>query len=897
MEEPLRPNPDTLLKRLREEDDGKKMGKLKIFFGYAAGVGKTYAMLEAAHAAKNAGIDVVAGYIEPHTRPDTMALLEGLEQLPTLNIPYKTVTLHEFDLDGAIRRRPALILVDELAHTNAEGCRNRKRYQDIEELLRAGIDVYTTVNVQHIESINDIVASITGVIVRERIPDRIFDNANQVELVDIEPDDLMERLNKGKVYRSAQAEKALSHFFVRDNLVALREIALRRTADRVNKIAVRQRERQNRDYYTEEHILVCLSASPSNAKVIRNAARLADAFHGSLTALLVETPHTSALKGKNLECLRTNLKLAEQLGAKIATVYGEDVPRQIAGYAKESGVSKIVMGRSNHKRRWPFQKSAYVERLTALAPNIDVYIIPDNQKSYVPDRRPRLKKPAVTPADTAKAVGIFAGVTLIGYFFDRLGFSEANVITVYILGVLLTAYTTNGKLYGMLSTVASVLIFNFLFIEPRFSFSAYEAGYPVTFLFMFIASFITSTLTLWVKEHARQSARTAYRMEILLDISQRLQTLKDADEIYREMGRQLLKLLGREIKIYPVKERTLDTPIIFREPNAPQLPPELLDNEPAVAQWVFQNNKHAGATTNTLPGSKFLYLAVRSNNHVYSVAAIRMESELDAFDRSLTLAILDECALALEKEEINQSKREIEMHAEQERLRANLLRAISHDLRTPLTSISGNAGILLSNPEVLSEEKKKKLYTDIYDDAIWLINLIENLLSVTRIENGTISLNMHPELLQEIIDEALRHISRKKSEHHILVSLSDDLLMVQADPRLLVQVFINLIDNAIKYTPVGSTITVSAQKRGTMVQVQIADDGDGLSKESMSKLFDMFYTADNKCGDSRRSLGLGLPLCKSIITAHGGTIEVSANQPHGLIFTFTLQAEEVRIDG
>lgn len=392
MEERGRPDPDALLRQLSRQKAEPGRGRLKIFFGYAAGVGKTYAMLEAAQAAKRAGVDVVAGYIEPHARPETSAMAEGIEALPTLTVTHKGLTLHEFDLDAALRRRPQLLLVDELAHTNAEGCRHRKRYQDVEELLRAGISVFTTINVQHLESLNDIVASITGVVVRERIPDSVFDSADQVELVDIEPDDLLTRMSEGKIYREGQAERAKSHFFTLENLVALREIALRRTADRVTRVAEKvQDPARAGDYYTGEHILICLSSAPSNAKVIRTASRMAEALHAAFTALFVETPDTTELNDANRARLRENLKLAEQLGARIATVYGQDVAFQISEYAKVSGVSKIVIGRSNNKRGWLYTKPTLVERLTALAPNLDIYIIPDNRPPYQKRRAPAFK--------------------------------------------------------------------------------------------------------------------------------------------------------------------------------------------------------------------------------------------------------------------------------------------------------------------------------------------------------------------------------------------------------------------------------------------------------------------------------------------------------------------------
>ena len=416
-------------------------------------------MLEAAHAALAAGTDVVAGYIEPHTRPDTLALLEGLEQLPPLCVEYKNVTLREFDLDAAIARRPALLLVDELAHTNAEGCRHRKRCQDIEELLALGIDVYTTVNVQHLESLNDIVAAVTGITVRERVPDSVFDNADQVELVDIEPDDLLARLDRGKVYRPLQARRAMDHFFTRENLVALREIALRRTADRVNRRAEKRQGCQRRLLYrrTYPHLSVILS---SNARVIRTAARLSDAFHGRFTALFVEVPGTRELNGESLARLRGNLRLAEQLGARIATVYGEDVAAQIAEYARASGVSKIVIGRSNN-RRGILPRPTLVEQLTALAPNVDVYIIPDNLPPY---RRHRRAPPErLTPADTFKTLGLLGLSTAVALGFAAIGLSEANVITVFILGVLFVSVCTGSRIYGAAASFFSVLLFNFFF--------------------------------------------------------------------------------------------------------------------------------------------------------------------------------------------------------------------------------------------------------------------------------------------------------------------------------------------------------------------------------------------------------------------------------------------------
>ena len=889
-----RPDPDLLLQKVnrQERDEARRTGKLKIFFGYAAGVGKTYAMLEAAHAARAAGTDVVAGYIEPHTRPDTLALLDGLEQLPPRELLHKEVALREFDLDGAIARRPVLILVDELAHTNAEGCRHRKRYQDIEELLAAGIDVYTTVNVQHIESLNDIVASITGVIVRERVPDSVFDRADQVELVDIEPDELLARLEQGKIYRANQARRALGHFFTRENLVALREIALRRTADRVNRSAEKGRE-AGAGYYTDEHVLICLSSSPSNAKVIRTAARLSNAFHGRFTALFVETPDTRELDGKNRDRLRGNLRLAEQLGAQIATVYGSEVAAQIAEYARVSGVSKIVLGRSGAKRGRLLPRPTLVEQLTALAPNLDIYIIPDTLPPCRGRRAPRRAWEKLTWKDTLKTAGILAGTVLGALGFAAAGLGEANIITVFILGVLFVSACTASRVYGAAASLLSVALFNFFFTAPYFTLEFTDPGYAVTFGIMFAASFITSTLTVRVHRQARQSALKAYRTEVLLETSQQLQQGDTQAELARKMGRQILRLLDRTVCVYLAGKEGLGPPAVFTvQGAAPDVSPYTAADEQAVAAWVYRNNKHAGATTDTLPGAKCLYLAVRSQASVFAVVGVALSAgeALEVYDRNLLLAMLNEFALALEHRQAAAARSEMLAQARQELLRANLLRAISHDLRTPLTGISGNANILMRGAPGLKEEKKQRLYTDIYDDSMWLMRLVENVLAVTRIENGSVQLSLEAELVEEVAQEALRHLSRHSGEHAVKLSVQGEMLMARMDPQLIAQVLVNLADNAVKYTPPGSRIEISARRDGAMVRLEVADDGPGIPPGAREKLFEMFYTAEAKHGDGRRGLGIGLSLCRSIVEAHGGSIGVRDNLPHGTVFFFTLPA-------
>lgn len=881
-----------------EEAAEKKQGILKIFFGYAAGVGKTYAMLQAAHRAQEQGEDVVVGYIERHTRPDTLALLDGLEQLPNKIVDYKGIQLKEFDLDAALERHPHILLVDELAHSNAAGCRHSKRYQDIEELLKAGINVYTTINVQHLESLNDLVASITQIAVSERIPDSVFDSADQVELVDIEPDDLIVRLQSGKVYRKAQANRALNHFFTKENLAALREIALRRTADRLSRNA--QKAGNERAAKAGEHILICLSSAPSNAKVIRMAARMAEAFHSGFTALFVETSETKELKGDNLKRLRDNMRLAEQMGAQITTVYGDDPAGQIAEYAKVSGVTKIVLGRTNHQSVWGIRNKTLADRLASLASDIDIYIIPDSQplykKRFTLFRKDEEEK--FRWKDLLKTLLTVIAATLISFAFYTLGLREANVITVYILGVLLTAVWTHGYLYGVIASLLSVVSFNYFFTTPRFSLIVADPDYPITFCIMLAASIISCTLATRVRKQARQSAQKAYYMELLMNSNQKMQQGRDEQETIELAAEQICKLLNRPI-LYSLagtgKEISFQaTP----KEQAGELLRTMTAEEMGVADWVVTNNKHAGAGTNTLSHAQNLYLSIRGNQEVMGVIGIpaRYYPALDSFEKNMMVALLNECGLTLERRRLRAEKQAVEMETQRERLRSNLLRAISHDLRTPLTSISGNATVLMEKSISLTEDERQKMYTSIYDDSMWLVNLTENLLSITRLENGTMQLQRGAELIDEVFREALSHVDRQASQHEISVELSDDLLMAKMDVRLIVQVIINIVNNAIKYTPEGSHIILSAEKQGNMVCVRIADDGPGISDEAKKHLFDMFYTAGIGKPDSRRGLGLGLSLCKSIIDAHGGTISVEDNVPQGSVFYFTLPLEEVNLN-
>ena len=897
----LRKSPDMILQAIKQEEQTEGQGKLKIFFGYAAGVGKTYAMLEAAHEELANGVDVVAGYIEPHARPETAALTKGLETLPTKEIKYKDITLHEFDIDAALKRHPKIILVDELAHTNAIGSRHEKRYQDIEELLQAGIDVYTTVNVQHIESLNDQVASITQVIVRERIPDYIFDRANQVELVDIEPADLVKRLEEGKIYAQGQAGRALKHFFTTENLTALREIALRRMADRVNKISQKEKNEKNKYYYTKEHILVCLSSSPSNPKIIRTAARMAAAFKAQFTALFVKTSDYEQMTQENRERLQRNIHLAETLGATIETVAGDDVPLQIAEYARVAGVSQLVVGRSNTRSGlFRMTTRSFTDVLLQYLPNIEVHVIPDMNTPIWRLRLFRHRRMQFHLSEIGITLAIFLFTTLLSIGFHIWHLGMVSIVPLYMLSVLIVATQTSSRIYSLVLAALNVIAFDFFFVAPRFTLAAHDPAFGITFVILFVTAFLAGELGSKIKVQAVQGVRAAYRMSLLLESSQMLQKAANAEAIETVITKQLGKLLNRDIVFYGTEIRheksALKAPTVYGAIKRIRRDTSKLisSNEQAVAQWVYKNNKRAGASTETLGDSACLYMPISSRRAVYGVIGIDVRSHtIEANEVNLAFSIITEGALALEKESANTKRQELAVKARNEQLRANLLRSISHDLRTPLTSISGNADMLLSDGPKLSEEAKRKIYQTMYDDSIWLINLVENILSVTRIENGTMELHKQDEVLDDIVQTAIHHMSRHSNGHRITYQEPSEMMLVPVDAKLIVQVLVNLIDNAIKYTPEGASITISAVKKARHVEVSVADTGAGIPDEAKERIFKMFYTAEKNVSDTRRGMGIGLSLCQSIVKAHGGTLTVHDNTPHGTIFTFTLPLKEL----
>ena len=645
---------------------------------------------------------------------------------------------------------------------------------------------------------------------------------------------------------------------------------------------------------TDEHILVCLSAAPSNQKIVDTAAKMANALQARFTALYVQTGTKSEALDK--EKLEEHIRYAEMLGAEIVMTHGENIPVQIAEYARLSNVTKIVIGQSNARRNHFFSKSTLTEKLIEIVPDIDIHIIPDAVKTRSYQKRPftwYVEKPSAK--DYFLTVFIFAVCTFIGLLFQKLNFTDTNIVTIYILGVLVTSIVTDGYLCSVAGSFLSVVLFCFFLTEPRMSFQTYAVGYPVTFLIMLISSVLTGALAAKLKTHAKLSAQLAFRTQVLFDTDRLMQKAKGETEILDVTCTQLIRLLNRNITAYVVENGALSGGKLFsgEKENTEDF---LTSEEQQTARWAYENRQRAGASTQHFSQAKCLYLAIRSGNNVYGVIGIPLQKEtLDSFEYSILLSVINECALAMENAQNAMEKEKNAVLAKNEQLRADLLRAISHDLRTPLCSISGNADMLISNSDRLDKATKHQIYTDIYDDSEWLIGVVENLLSITRLNDGRLKFKFTDQLLDEVIAESLRHISRKHDDYKIMTDC-EELVLVRMDVRLIIQVLVNLIDNAIKYTPPGSVICIRGIKTDGKAQISVEDNGPGIPEEMKPHIFEMFYTGKTTVADSHRSLGLGLALCHSIIEAHNGTLILTDHAPHGCNFIFTLPLSEVTLN-
>ncbi|WP_057822355.1 sensor histidine kinase [Schleiferilactobacillus perolens] len=852
----------------------KKRGQLKIFFGYAAGVGKTYQMLEEAHQLQDRGIDVVVGYVEPLARPETLALVQGLERLPQTR-QYKGMTVNEFDLPAALARHPQVLLVDELAHTNTDQTLHQKRYQDVEELLTAGISVYTTMNVQHLESLNDIVEGFTHIHVREKVPDDFFDQADAIKLVDLDPQDLLERLKMGKIYRPAMAKEAMQHFFTLKTLTSLREIALRRMTMRL----------ATRKETTTENLLVCFSGSDTSKTVLRSAMQLAHAFSGNITALYISR-HMAGEKPS--APVMENIKLAEKLGMHVTVLYGDQRAELIAEYAKNNHISKLILGAGSmslfNRLRY---RGSIVDQLNQSLPDVDKYVIPHLRPKH---RRKRWQWPQVYWQDAVRTVAILAVCTGVGMAMSLFHIAVENIILIYILGVMFSALVTVGRIASTAAAIVAVALFNYFFTAPYGSLAS-SPDNLLTFAIMAVVGLVSGSWTTRLRRQAANEAQQAQRTQLLLNASHELEKAQDLADIFVIIGTHIQRLVNRDVFVYPRQAGKLGVPFQLPEASTDPLAPYFNANERAVAAWSLKNNQEAGWHTDTLPRSAGLYIPIGGTSAQLPVAvlgiAMQGTATIDFYTRNLLTSIIDTSVLAIQRvQEANEKKRVAElMH--QETTRANLLRGISHDLRTPLTTISGNADMLVHQSDRLRPDQLHGLYQSIYNDAVWLTGMVENLLAMTRFTESKITIQREPELVTDIVGEALAHVNPRATQHVLKTDVSDDLLMVDTDAQLIVQVLINIVNNAIQYTPAGSHITVTARSERQHVLFTIENDGPHIPADEQKRLFDLFYSKHQET-NQRHGMGIGLALCRTIIQAAGGKIGVHNIEPRGVAFYFTL---------
>lgn len=876
-----------------------KRGHLKIFFGYASGVGKTYAMLDDAQEQLLNGVDVIVGYIKPNTSSETKELLQGLPILPPKILNNQQEERREFDLDAALERKPKLIIVDELEHSNLLGVRNRRRYQDIEELLNAGIDVYTTINVQNIESLNDIVQGITHVYVTETVPDYIFDYADKVKLIDIEPDELLRRLEKEKQIIANVNEQEVECFLSRENLRLLREIAMRKAADRISHI--NQNEGIPADKTTSTKILVCISSSPSSARCIRWSARMAEAFHAPWVVVYVEHNEYEEQTDELKRNLQANIELAEQLGAEIITLNGSDIALTVAQYAKLSGITNIVIGKSRNKKSVTGLFETYLEdRLISLLDNTEIHIIPDNttDKKYRRSKKSAQKsKTNFYLSDVMKMIGILMITTIISDLLAIFDMRNQNFIMLYILAILIVSKVTTGYLYGVIASILCVIIDNILFMEPFNRFNVFQRDNFITFIVMLITALITSTMTNRIKAQAELAQDREQRIELLYEINKKLLVTRGLENIVNLTNHYISKIFDRSVIFYTNDPIDGNEGYFMNSPEDEDADFLLSSEERAVAHWVFLNQKRAGTGTDTSMEAGAYYMPVISQGNVLGVIGISCKKWglLSQNNRTFLRRISSLVAMALERQRLSDEQRAILIETEKEKLRSNLLRAISHDLRTPLTGILGASSAILENKDALDMETKDKLIQHIKDDSQWLIRMVENLLSVTRINEDTANVAKTPEAAEEIVAAAISRIRKRFPQQKIQVSVPDELLMVPMDGTLIEQVIINLLENAIKHSGDDTAIEVSLRRDNNLAVFEVKDNGDGISEKDFPYLFESFLPNGKRTVDSSRGMGIGLSICMSIIKAHQGKIEAYNQTGGGAVFRFTLpllQAED-----
>jgi two-component system sensor histidine kinase KdpD len=888
-----RPDPDALLARVRAEEAQRQRGRLKVFFGAAPGVGKSYAMLEAARKLKADGVDVVVGYVELHGRPDTEALLAGLEILPPQKLEHRGIVLNEFDLDAALRRRPATILVDELAHSNHPGARHPKRWMDIEELLGAGIDVHTTVNVQHLESLNDIVAQITGVQVRETVPDKVFEAADEIELVDLPPDELLQRLLEGKVYVEEKVRHALESFFRKGNLIALRQLALRATADRVDSSMREYRERHaiGATWPAGERVLVCVGPDPLSARLVRSARRLAMALHADWFAVYVETPGLMRLPREARDQVLQTLKLAESLGAETANLSSESVAAELLAFARQRNVSKIICGkpgRSGWRARF---KPSLVDEIINHSGDIDVFVITGEEGAEAP-ALPRLpsrssKWPAYAQGAAIVGVITLACLLLNGYI------ERTNLVMLYLLGTVVVAIRF-GRGPSVLASVLSVCLFDFLFVPPIYSFAVSDAQYLITFTVMLATGLIISNLAARGRRQASVARQRERRSVELYALSRELARNRDLGELAAILCRHALAIFdGEATVLLPDSEGRILDPARFCARGAAgssEARYPVPGNDLGIAQWAYDHGQKAGRNTDTLASADAIYLPLNALRRCIGILGLRPKDprQLEIPEQMHLLeSFVSQAAVAMERVQLAQAARVADTQVASEKLRNILLSSISHDFRTPLASIIGATSTLLDQASAkLDEERRRSLLRAVLDEAQRLHRLVGNLLDLTRLTSGPVQLKRQPVAIDELIGAVLHRLHDASAGRDVAVDVPADMPLVPCDEVMIEQVLINLVENALKHTPPGTPIRIRARAWPAVVEIAVADRGPGLPAGEEQRVFEKFHRGHEEAAQS--GFGLGLAICKTIVEAHGGEISARNLPEGGAEFRFSL---------
>jgi two-component system sensor histidine kinase KdpD len=910
VKEPARPDPNDILAHIQASEQQKARGKLKIFLGYAAGVGKTYAMLEAAHQRQAEGVDVIVGYVETHGRLETEAMLVGLEQIPPRAIEYRQVALKEMDLDAILVRRPQLVLVDELAHANAPGAIHPKRYQDIQHLLSAGIDVYTTLNIQHLESVSDVVNQVTGVEVRERVPDSVIDSSTEIELIDLPPDELLQRLRDGKVYIPPQAQRALQKFFRTGNLTALRELTMRRAAQRVdNQVRAYMQTRSiPGPWPVNERLLVCISYSPFGERLVRAARRLADELGAEWQAVYIETPGHNRLSQEEKDQLGRTLQMVEEMGGKSLTLLGDSVAAEVLDYARRHNFTKLIVGRPLHSRWAELLRRSIVDEILHHSGDIDLYVVSDTpgQKPVQAFTRRRIFQ---AWQRYLKGLLLVLGATALSALFKPL-ISPTNLVMIYLLSVVIAA-VRYGRGPSILVSILGVLAFDLFFVPPYYTFVVANAEYLLTFAGLLIVGLVISQLTAKANERAETARQRANETLALLNFSRDLTIASDWQDITQAVIRNVEQTFEREVVVYLPDAEAEDELVPFTKHGR-----RILDEkEAAVAMWVFQHGQPAGRDTDTLPAASAHYLPMRTSQGIVGVLGIfpaaanrsavpeearRASPPPLSFPPSavpqqhLLEAFAGQAALALERVRLADETRKAQLLQETEKLQTALLNSISHDLRTPLVTITGALSSLDEMDAELKPETRKSLIVNAREEADRLNRLVGNLLEMTRIDAGAIHLLREPCELQDLVGSALELFAERAKDRPIRIDIPADLPLIPLDYVLMVHVLSNIIDNALKYSPVGSPIEISAAMEAHQVVLEIADHGIGIPQEDLTRIFDKFYRVRRP--ESVSGTGLGLAICKGIVDVLGGQISARNHPGGGAILRIAFPLETLKAD-